>query len=49
VTSTILERSTAGLHTAHGALWDSGNDLAVVVRWENKALYAIVVVCALKL
>jgi len=49
VTSTILEHSTAGLHTAHGALWDSGNDLAVFVRWENKALYAMVVVCALKL
>lgn len=49
VTSTIMQKTGAGLHTASTCYWDNNNDGSCTVRWENKTMYCIVSVFGLSL
>jgi len=42
VTSTIMQKSGAGLHTAFSCLWDDETDASYIVNWENATIYCIV-------
>ncbi|RZF43634.1 dynein light chain Tctex-type 1 [Nilaparvata lugens] len=47
VTSTIMQKNGAGLHTASSCFWDNSTDGSCTVRWENKTMYCIVSVFGL--
>ena len=47
---TVLPKTTTtGLHTAHAFYWDSAHDVSALVRWENKHVYCIANVFAIRL
>ncbi|XP_037953160.1 dynein light chain Tctex-type-like [Teleopsis dalmanni] len=47
VTSMIMQKNGAGLHTASSCFWDNETDGSCTVRWENKTMYCIVSVFGL--
>ncbi|XP_032881289.1 dynein light chain Tctex-type 1 [Amblyraja radiata] len=47
VTSVIMQKNGAGLHTASSCYWDNNADGSCTVRWENKTMYCIVSVFGL--
>uniref|UniRef100_UPI00398EECD0 dynein light chain Tctex-type 1-like isoform X1 n=1 Tax=Pristiophorus japonicus TaxID=55135 RepID=UPI00398EECD0 len=47
VTSVIMQKNGAGLHTASSCFWDNSADGSCTVRWENKTMYCIVSVFGL--
>ncbi|XP_065224708.1 dynein light chain Tctex-type 1 [Planococcus citri] len=47
VTSTIMQKNGAGLHSASSCYWDNNTDGSCTVRWENKTMYCIVSVFGL--
>ncbi|XP_037081012.1 dynein light chain Tctex-type 1-like [Pollicipes pollicipes] len=47
VTSVIMQKTGAGLHTASSCYWDNSTDGSCTVRWENKTMYCIVSVFGL--
>jgi len=48
VTCTIMQRKGAGLHSTSSCLWDKTSDNCCSDKWENKTMYCIVSVFALK-
>ncbi|KAK7605370.1 hypothetical protein V9T40_007228 [Parthenolecanium corni] len=38
VTSTIMQKNGAGLHSASSCFWDNNTDGSCTVRWENKTM-----------
>ncbi|XP_069788278.1 dynein light chain Tctex-type 1-like isoform X4 [Narcine bancroftii] len=49
VTSVIMQKNGAGLHTASSCYWDNNADGSCTVRWENKTMYCIVSVFGLSI
>lgn len=49
VTSMIMQKNGAGLHTASSCYWNNETDGSCTVRWENKTMYCIVSVFGLAL
>lgn len=49
VSSVMLQKTGAGLHTASSCYWDTENDGSCTLRWENKTMYVIMSVFALKI
>lgn len=47
VTSMIMQKNGAGLHTASSCYWNNDTDGSCTVRWENKTMYCIVSVFGL--
>ncbi|XP_007892070.1 dynein light chain Tctex-type 1 [Callorhinchus milii] len=47
VTSAIMQKNGAGLHTASSCFWDNNGDGSCTVRWENKTMYCLVSVFGL--
>ncbi|XP_067844451.1 dynein light chain Tctex-type 1-like [Heptranchias perlo] len=47
VTSVIMQKNGAGLHTASSCFWDNNADGSCTVRWENKTMFCIVSVFGL--
>ncbi|XP_037952950.1 dynein light chain Tctex-type [Teleopsis dalmanni] len=47
VTSMIMQKNGAGLHTASSCFWNNDTDGSCTVRWENKTMYCIVSVFGL--
>ncbi|XP_064404985.1 dynein light chain Tctex-type 1-like [Halichondria panicea] len=47
VTSVIMQKNGAGLHTASSCYWDNSTDGSCTIRWENKSMYCIVTVFGL--
>ncbi|XP_072363598.1 dynein light chain Tctex-type 1-like [Scyliorhinus torazame] len=47
VTSVIMQKNGAGLHTASSCYWDNLGDGSCTVRWENKTMFCIVSVFGL--
>lgn len=47
VTSVIMQKNGAGLHTASSCYWDNTTDGSCTIRWENKSMYCIVTVFGL--
>ncbi|XP_043552112.1 dynein light chain Tctex-type 1-like [Chiloscyllium plagiosum] len=47
VTSVIMQKNGAGLHTASSCYWDNNADGSCTVRWENKTMFCIVSVFGL--
>ncbi|KAK7882465.1 hypothetical protein WMY93_028639 [Mugilogobius chulae] len=46
VNCTIMQKSSAGLHTANSCFWDTATDGSCTVRWENRTMYCVVSVFA---
>ncbi|XP_078413724.1 dynein light chain Tctex-type 1-like isoform X2 [Cetorhinus maximus] len=47
VTTVIMQKNGAGLHTASSCFWDNNADGSCTVRWENKTMFCIVSVFGL--
>mmetsp|Transcript_10270 Transcript_10270/g.33123 ORF Transcript_10270/g.33123 Transcript_10270/m.33123 type:complete len:103 (+) Transcript_10270:71-379(+) len=47
VTTIIMQRNGAGLHTASSCFWDNTTDGSRTVKWENKSIYCITTVFGL--
>eukprot|EP00047_Mylnosiga_fluctuans_P002830 m.226142 g.226142 ORF g.226142 m.226142 type:complete len:117 (+) comp11378_c0_seq1:33-383(+) len=47
VSSIIMQKNGAGLHTASSCYWDNSSDGSCTVRWENKTMYVIISVFGL--
>ncbi|KAI1301296.1 Dynein light chain Tctex-type 1 [Halotydeus destructor] len=46
VTSVIMQKNGAGLHTTASCYWDNTTDGSCIIRWENKNIHCIVQVFA---
>ncbi|DBA73702.1 hypothetical protein WJX82_003892 [Trebouxia sp. C0006] len=49
VTTVIMQKNGAGLHTAASCFWDNASDGSRTVKWENKTMYCITTVFGLSL
>ncbi|CEP02144.1 Dynein light chain Tctex-type 1 [Plasmodiophora brassicae] len=46
VTSTIMQRNGAGMHTSSACFWDLNTDGSCSVKWENQTMHCVVTVFA---
>eukprot|EP00163_Fabomonas_tropica_P028211 TRINITY_DN569_c0_g2_i4.p1 TRINITY_DN569_c0_g2~~TRINITY_DN569_c0_g2_i4.p1 ORF type:complete len:114 (+),score=11.32 TRINITY_DN569_c0_g2_i4:223-564(+) len=47
VTTIIMQKNGAGLHTASSCYWDNASDGSLTYRWESKSMYCITTVFGL--